>query len=1395
MNFASSNKKTDSGQDAVVDMVEKANGSNDAPVGPKPSFKDLFAFTRRRHIPIMICAIFTAGLVAGARTAYAVLTGKIFETAAHFGSGIITGDEYLSEISRLCGFMCLLGLGTWAASSLDIMLWILTGELRARTAREKLFASFIRKTMTWYDSRENGMSSLMVGINTQIRELQLATSQTLGYVMFEVFLFLACITVAFVYSFKLTFVMLATGVPSALILWFINRLLDPAIARQRQQLGEASKHATAAITAIDLVKVYNGEDNEAFNFMSAIRRSAKHYTRQVLCSCAQMSYIKFWMIMLFVVGFYFSVVLSSRGQLTAGDALTTFYAVLIAFQSLEVLGPQWLLLAKGMVAGQTLKAMLSDTEKGKQVDKVASSYSPPYCFGDIEMTNVSFAYPSNPTKIVLQPSDFHFPAGKLAFVVGRSGSGKSTLANLLLRFYEPLTGQIRLDGRLISAMNLDWLRQNVLLVQQSSVLFNDTFLKNVSFGSKDPDNVSVDAVQKACDMALLQSTIASMPNGVNTIIGPTGCSLSGGQRQRLALARAKLREPPVLVLDEITSGLDPISRMLIMEAIRIWRHDRTTIIITHEVGQIEDHEFVYVMEDGRAVQEGLRKGLAEEGGLFGSLLAAADDVTTSLRSSMVDSESNYGDELPIERPAITGFLQSFGLDKARRSGFFHRLSIPVGPVPASRPGTVTLSQPTAKAQAQPEQYARRGSDAAAMDMVTMRALKVQQNRAHNARRSVQNNKTAAESLESLELFFLERLAKPKDRKPNAPPGPKIPSVRKILRTVWPTLDAKAKIQLLFGLLSCAIIAASDVVFAYIFAQLLTAFWAPSGRQQEGTKWAIYLTIVAAVGATATFLAYSLLEHVAQRWVNTLRAEAIKRILAQPKAWFDKPNHSPSLISQCLDRNGEEMRKLVGMFVPIVLTVTCLLTASIVWALIIRWDLSLVTLAGVPAAILTARANSLISTKWETLCDAAATETGSIFSDVFSNIRVVRALTLESYFTTKHTTSTVATYRVGTKRALYIGFFYGLHQSMILFLTALVFYYGARLLAAGQTTLVDVLRIINLLLFAFGTSIAMLSNLPQIAAAKTTAVQLLHFANLPFPSTPGPNRPPTPLPIIATNLRFAYPSAPATQVLRNITLTINSGTAIAIVGPSGCGKSTLASLLLRLYQPAPASPLSLSPATSPFSDPRPVPLPDLTYAGSIPAMLAARNDIAYAPQTPFLFPGTIRGNITYGLPETSVYHADEHVEYAAKRAGIHDFVVSLPMGYDTLVGEGGIAVSGGQAQRLALARALVRKPSVVVLDEPTSALDAEGAEGVRGLVRELRDEGVAVVVVTHSKEMMRVVDEVVMVEGGRVVERGRYQELVMQGGRFGEMVGGGLWKGPVGAGKKVDEETLRALEGN
>lgn len=1025
-----------------------------------------------------------------------------------------------------------------------------------------------------------------------------------------------------------------------------------------------------------------------------------------------------------------------------------------------------------------------------------------------------------------------FPAGDVTFLVGRSGSGKSTLGNLLVRFYEPSGGKIKLDGIPLDSLDLGWLRSNVTLVQQSSILFDDSLGNNVSLGARDLTSISTDDVIKACGVALLQSTIAALPEGLSTHVGPGGYSLSGGQKQRVALARARLRDSPVLILDEITSGLDPANRNLIIDALRLWRRGKTTIIITHEVAQIEDSEYVYVMDNGQLVQEGYRKSMAQEGsGLFASLLAAADQEAAAKEGSDLDSDSDSdsdnndhddhvsGGKIEAPKPAHvydSRFSRMFrGLYDNESQPFYNgRLSQVVGTALATERRRKELwdepmeeepganGDEPANVAAQGNRHAKRTAPCASPDLehghserssteiVRLSGLAVRKSRLtlstipREERASrLPGAPTRIQSHDSFDAFINGSLLKQTAEEGREDATPDTPPLSAVLRTVWPILNKKCRAQLILGLLLCLVTAACQPAFSILFAQLTAAFWAESRSQAEAKTWSIYLAMVAVVEALSTFLAYLFMERVGQAWVNALRAKAFSRILRQPKSWFDKSNHSPSRISECLDWSAEEMRKLVGQFVPIMVIVTTMSGSSIIWAIIIRWDLSLVVLAGLPPAVLAARWNAKTSDKWESICSAAAEKTSSVFTEAFSNIRVVRALTLERYFAGKHAKSVQEAYQLGRRRAAYAGFFYGFYQSIPFFITSLVFWYGTKLICDGKLTVTGQMKVINLLLFSMGNSLMLLGNIPQLAAAKTTALQMLYYAHLSHEAGhehQGTETVPNPLPVQMNNLRFAYPGRPTAPVLRNLNLRIDPGTSTAIVGASGCGKSTIASLLLRLYEPEPL-PSQPPPVRTPSHHLHPrhrshTAAAPLTFSSRPATSLSTarlRSQCAYVPQHPFLFPGTIRENILYGLPEASTLAYN--LLAASRQAGLHDFVASLPDGYNTPVGDGsGLSLSGGQMQRVAVARALVRRPRLLVLDEPTSSLDAGAAAEIRavitGLVRERGRREMAVVVVTHSKEMMKVVDRIAVVDGGVVAEVGGYEELIGRGGCFTALVG-------------------------
>lgn len=289
-----------------------------------------------------------------------------------------------------------------------------------------------------------------------------------------------------------------------------------------------------------------------------------------------------------------------------------------------------------------------------------------------------------------------------------------------------------------------------------------------------------------------------------------------------------------------------------------------------------------------------------------------------------------------------------------------------------------------------------------------------------------------------------------------------------------------------------------------------------------------------------------------------------------------------------------------------------------------------------------------------------------------------------------------------------------------------------------------------------------SIVPQINTAREIASQLLRLAKLPRDESHEhrghlKTSDLTPIKLTATN--FRYPSRPNTLVLKDVSITIARNSCTAIVGRSGSGKSTIASLLLALYE----APVDRSGR------------PTITLGGHdilrlhVPTL---RSQIAIVSQQPTIFPGTIQDNIRYGINVHSILGSEGYVREAAKAAGIDGFISSLPMGYSTVIGDGGMSLSGGQNQRIVIARALLRQPQILILDEATSSLDPAGARIVRETIRGLivTRNNLTVILITHSKEMIEIVDDVIVLDQGVVVEEGPYRPLSQRvGGKLYDLI--------------------------
>jgi ATP-binding cassette subfamily B (MDR/TAP) protein 1 len=549
-----------------------------------------------------------------------------------------------------------------------------------------------------------------------------------------------------------------------------------------------------------------------------------------------------------------------------------------------------------------------------------------------------------------------------------------------MKYYKPTSGDILIDGHSIQTLDAEWLRQNVTLVQQQSALFNETVYQNIAFGRE--GHATMEDVLNASKTGDLQQTITDLPEGLSTLVGSNREPLSGGQQQRIAIARARLRGAPILILDEATCALDQTSKRKAMEEIRKWREKKTTIVITHDASQIHDDEYVYVLDHGNLVQEGYRGDFAEkEHGTFVSFHPVYARGNSTVLEQKRKSEPTSPTCLPMgdideilgvcwNRPShkfgmhesgpqssnvnsnlqrnrnLSQDVQAFSTNELNLS----QQAIPVPPAEifqSPRLGYFRLNalgflSPCNLSRASFQDLPRRSRFAERGSMNLPVAEYAIMAEAGKGRPIPSTINTSAIKHQSSPLRVEQGVTSPAStaQTPKKPlkttPAPYI----KVLKSIWPTLSGKERIFFVLGFSFAFIVAAATPAFAYVFARLLGIYYLENDRVSQAKLWALALVGISIVDGVATFCTHYLLEHSGQAWVNSLRVEAFKRILAQPRSWFEIEENSAARLSECLDRNAEEMRNPVGRFAGPIFTTIWMLGISIVWAFLISWKLSL-----------------------------------------------------------------------------------------------------------------------------------------------------------------------------------------------------------------------------------------------------------------------------------------------------------------------------------------------------------------------------------------------------------------------------------------------------------------------
>ena len=475
--------------------------------------------------------------------------------------------------------------------------------------RRRLFKHLMFMPVSFFDRNSTG--KLLSRITYDSEMIANSSSNSLVTIVREGAYLISLLVVMFYTSWELTLVLFVIGPIIAVLIRFVSKLFRKLSKNMQDSMGELTSATEQMLKGHKEVLSFGGQlvEEERFDKVSndMRRKGMKMVTAnaisdpvvQVIASLA-----------LAEVLYLATTPLIADNNLTAGSFTVVFSSMLAMMRPLKSLTNVNSQFQRGMAACQTLFAILDlETEKDN------GTYKAEPAKGDLEFKNVSFAYEGKEEK-ALNNISFYVPAGKTVALVGRSGSGKSTIANLVMRFYDIDEGEILLDGVRIQDYRLSNLRENCSVVSQQVHLFNDTIANNIAYAA---DKYSREQIIEAAKAAYALEFIEKLPQGFDTVIGENGASLSGGQRQRLAIARALLRNSPVLILDEATSALDTESERAIQSALEELKKDRTVLVIAHRLSTIENADEILVIEHGEIKERGTHQDLLALNGAYKQL--------------------------------------------------------------------------------------------------------------------------------------------------------------------------------------------------------------------------------------------------------------------------------------------------------------------------------------------------------------------------------------------------------------------------------------------------------------------------------------------------------------------------------------------------------------------------------------------------------------------------------------------------------------------------------------------------------------------------------------------------------------------------------------------------------
>ncbi|MFN2349559.1 MAG: lipid A export permease/ATP-binding protein MsbA [Thioalkalivibrio sp.] len=553
------------------------------------------------HWPWLALSVVTMIVVAATETGFAALMRPLMD------------ESFVARDPGAMKWVPLALLGIFAARGIAEFVanysMKYVGRRVVKEVRTHLFNHLLGMPVRYYDSASSGQ--LISRLSYNVEQVAAAATDSISILIRDTLTVLGLLAWMFYLNWMLTLVVMIIAPLVGILVSQVTRRFRRISHRIQHNMGDVTQVTQEVIEGNRVVKIFGGEDYERQRFEAINENNRRLHMKMVLTHSIHMPLVQFFVAVALALIVWLATLEPIMDNITVGTFISFITAMLLLLTPIRRLTNVNAILQKGIAAGQSIFALLD-----AQLERDQGQMRIERARGDIQFKGVRFAYEEGKGD-VLRDIHLHIRPGETVALVGRSGSGKTTLVNMLPRFYDPQAGEVLLDGANVNQYRLADLRNQVAYVGQHVTLFNDTIGRNIAYGSL--GDVSEEDIVRAAEAAHAMEFIRRLPQGLETPVGDNGVMLSGGQRQRLAIARALLKDAPILILDEATSALDTEAERHIQAALENLIRNRTTLVIAHRLSTIERADRIVVMQDGEIAETGRHDELLAQNGIYARL--------------------------------------------------------------------------------------------------------------------------------------------------------------------------------------------------------------------------------------------------------------------------------------------------------------------------------------------------------------------------------------------------------------------------------------------------------------------------------------------------------------------------------------------------------------------------------------------------------------------------------------------------------------------------------------------------------------------------------------------------------------------------------------------------------